>query len=128
MNKITPEEIQNIVCEEILREEVLLKYPSINIDLKWMIFAAMKRYAGRKVAEKDTELKTLTDKCASLLTTISQQQDQLQQAQDGIEEAVTQLEYLDKRFPTGTTPPVVSRLETLVTKLNQPAKEADKDE
>lgn len=81
-----------------------------------------------RLALKDGELKALAEKCASLLIMISEQQDLMQQAQDGIDEAIVQLKYLDERFPTGTTPSVVSRLEVLITKLNQPAEEAGKDE
>lgn len=49
--KLTPEEIANIQCEEIIKKEILLKYPSVSIDMKWMINAAMKQYAAQEVAE-----------------------------------------------------------------------------
>lgn len=35
-----------------------------------------------------------------------------------LDESRVQLQYLDKRFPTGTTPNVVSRIETFLNSLN----------
>ena len=62
------------------------------------IINAMEEYAALQVQE----IKEERDKAADLL-----------------DECRIQLEYLDKRFPTGTTPNVLSRVETFLNSLKQ---------
>lgn len=39
---------------------------------------------------------------------------------DMLEETLAQLRYLDGRFPTGTTPNIISRIEALIQKATKP--------
>ena len=45
--------------------------------------------------------------------------DERDKAMELLDECRIQLEYLDKRFPTGTTPTVLSRVETFLDSLKQ---------
>ena len=65
---------------------------------KEQIIKVMEQYAAQQVQEMKEE----RDKAA-----------------DFLDECRIQLEYLDKRFPTGTTPGVLSRVETFLNSLKQ---------
>ena len=119
----TPDEIMTVVCEEIF-SAVSGYFPGITIEQKQLIFAAMKRYAEREVAKKEAEI-------LNLKMSIEGQHDQIimysMQCKDkdalsnelavGLSEAIIHLKYLNNRFPAGSSPNIISRLETLIYKL-----------
>lgn len=43
---------------------------------------------------------------------------------DLLEEVEIQLKYLDKRFPTGTTPPILVRVENAISRIEQDIKQS----
>jgi hypothetical protein len=101
-------------------KEILNKHTChglINTNLG--IIAAMEEYACQQVREFKEANEKLRNTGALLGEAYYRITGERDKAVEMLEECRLQLEYLDKRFPTGTTPNVLSRVETLLESLNK---------
>lgn len=86
-----------LTADETLKKWCEYTYPSLPDAAKMALQTACHSYAAQQVEQVTKE----RDKAVDLL-----------------DESRVQLQYLDKRFPTGTTPNVLGRIETFLNSLN----------
>lgn len=128
---ISPEEILNSVIDEYykivpnnVRNDFARKIKNTQYECALLAMAKYTEYFQKQLEEENKvtnyERKVAYDTSkanANLIVKNEELKYQNNLLVEVVKEAITQLKYLDERFPTGTTPAIISQLETKLFNL-----------
>lgn len=128
MNKTTKEK-NPLTAETSLDKSLSGVYvPFSHPNIKKIVVEAMEQYAAQQVKDAEENATWAHDQLQSVQeellyykdksSKLNQIMEERDKAAEMLSEALIQLKYLDNKFPTGSTPNVVSRIETFLNLLN----------